>query len=48
MRNTLGAKEKNPLVSISQAGNNKAEVRFNDGKTLSVNIINGKLSAAIR
>ncbi len=44
----LGAKEKNPLVSISQAGNNKAEVRFNDGKTLFVNIINGKLSAAIR
>ena len=44
----LGAKEANPLKSITQKGNRGATVRFTDGSVLEVDIKNNKLSAKIK
>ena len=44
----LGAKEANPLKSITQKGNSGATVRFTDGSVLEVDIKNNKLSAKIK
>ena len=42
---TLGNKEKSPLKSIRQVNENRAEVIFNDGRTLVVSIEKNKIKA---
>ncbi|MBR7105190.1 MAG: alginate lyase family protein [Lentisphaeria bacterium] len=44
----LGAAEANPLAAVSQQKEDKALVKFSDGKVLTVDIVNGQLSARLK